>query len=90
MTLLPENESHLTGALEKSEGPTLTPEQSAVVHTWGKGVAVIAGAGSGKTFTLVQKVRALLKKNPAARFAAVSFTEKSARDLREKHRLTLQ
>jgi ATP-dependent exoDNAse (exonuclease V) beta subunit len=62
----------------------LTPEQSVVVHTWGQGISVVAGAGSGKTFTLVQKVRALLEKNPESRLAAVSFTEKSARDLREK------
>ena len=64
--------------------PTLTPEQARVVETWGQGISVIAGAGSGKTFTLVRKVRALLERDPTARFAAVSFTEKSARDLREK------
>ena len=62
----------------------LTPEQSAVVETWERGIAVMAGAGSGKTYTLVQKVRQLLIRDPSARFAAVSFTEKSARDLREK------
>lgn len=62
----------------------MTPEQKAIVESWDQGIAVIAGAGSGKTFTLVQKVRALLEKNPEARFAAVSFTEKSAADLRAK------
>lgn len=67
-----------------SAKPSLTPEQRQVVETWGQGIAVMAGAGSGKTFTLVQKVRALLEKNLQARFAAVSFTEKSAKDLREK------
>ncbi len=64
--------------------PELTPEQRQVVEIFGEGVAVIAGAGSGKTFTLIEKVRRLLEKNPEARVAAVSFTEKSARDLRER------
>ncbi len=67
-----------------------TPEQLRVIESWGEGIAVMAGAGSGKTFTLVEKVRALLVKEPEARFAAVSFTEKSASDLRAKlTRLTL-
>jgi ATP-dependent exoDNAse (exonuclease V) beta subunit len=62
----------------------LTPEQRAVALSWGKSLAVMAGAGSGKTTTLVVKCQELLKKNPEARFAAVSFTEKSASDLRAK------
>ncbi|MBS1964143.1 MAG: UvrD-helicase domain-containing protein [Bdellovibrionales bacterium] len=69
----------------------LTAEQREVVESWGQGIAVLAGAGSGKTFTLVRKVRELLIRNPEARFAAVSFTEKSASDLRAKlTRLTLE
>jgi ATP-dependent exoDNAse (exonuclease V) beta subunit len=71
--------------------PGLTEEQRSIVESWGEGIAVMAGAGSGKTFTLVKKVRELLVKNPTARFAAVSFTEKSASDLRAKlTRLTLE
>ncbi|MBC7387260.1 MAG: UvrD-helicase domain-containing protein [Cryobacterium sp.] len=70
-------------------GPTA--EQQAVIENWGQGIAVLAGAGSGKTYTLVEKVRALLLRNSEARFAAVSFTEKSASDLRAKlTRLTLE
>jgi len=70
---------------------SLTQEQSLVVETWDQGIAVMAGAGSGKTFTLVEKVRALLLRDKTARFAAVSFTEKSASDLRAKlTRLTLE
>jgi ATP-dependent exoDNAse (exonuclease V) beta subunit len=71
------------------KGPT--PEQKEVIESWGQGIAVMAGAGSGKTFTLVAKVRALLERSPEARFAAVSFTEKSASDLRAKlTKLTLE
>ncbi len=62
----------------------LTPEQRQVVDQWGRGMAVLAGAGSGKTTTLVVKCQELMNRNPEARIAAVSFTEKSASDLREK------
>jgi ATP-dependent helicase/nuclease subunit A len=79
------------GSFAPSPTDALTTEQRQVVDSWGEGIAVLAGAGSGKTFTLVKKVRALLTRNPAARFAAVSFTEKSASDLRAKlTRLTLE
>lgn len=63
---------------------TLSGEQQKIVETWNQGMAVLAGAGSGKTTTLVQKCAALVERNPEARFAAVSFTDKSARDLRAK------
>ncbi len=75
----------------RASAPGPTSEQLRVIESWGVGIAVMAGAGSGKTFTLVEKVRALLVARPAARFAAVSFTEKSASDLRAKlTRLTLE
>jgi ATP-dependent exoDNAse (exonuclease V) beta subunit len=61
-----------------------TPEQQRIIDTWGQGLAVLAGAGSGKTTTLVKKCARLLELNPKAHFAAVSFTEKSASDLRAK------
>ena len=61
-----------------------SPEQQRVIECWGEGMAVLAGAGSGKTTTLVSKCLRLLELHPNARFAAVSFTEKSASDLRAK------
>src|SRR5437773_2588389 len=61
-----------------------SPEQQEVIDTWGRGLAVMAGAGSGKTTTLVTKCEELLRRDPNARFAAVSFTEKSTSDLRAK------
>ncbi len=67
-----------------------SPEQQAVIQTWNKGLAVLAGAGSGKTTTIVEKCKELLKRKPDARFAAVSFTEKSASDLRGKLASLLQ
>lgn len=59
-------------------------EQKRVIETWGQGIAVLAGAGSGKTTTLVEKCVELLRRDPQARFAAVSFTERSAHDLKAK------
>ncbi len=67
-----------------------SPEQQKVIDTWGKGISVIAGAGSGKTTTLVMKCQRLLEMNPQARILAVSFTERSASDLREKISLSLR
>jgi len=64
--------------------PQHSPEQQLVIDQWGVGMAVLAGAGSGKTTTLVSKCLRLLEIQPDAKFAAVSFTEKSAGDLRAK------
>lgn len=61
-----------------------TPEQQSVIETFGLGQAVRAGAGCGKSTTLVAKCLLLLERNPHARFVAVSFTDKSAEDLKAK------
>ncbi len=68
--------------LEKT--PAWTPEQIAVLEHSGSALAVLAGAGAGKTSVLVEKCRRLLTQRPDARICAVSFTEKSASDLRLK------
>ncbi|MEO5969679.1 MAG: UvrD-helicase domain-containing protein [Bdellovibrionia bacterium] len=69
--------------------PQFSPEQQEVIGSWGQGMAVLAGAGSGKTTTLVAKCAQLLERNSKAKFAAVSFTERSASDLRAKLSLAL-
>jgi ATP-dependent exoDNAse (exonuclease V) beta subunit len=61
----------------------MNPKQLQIIETFGLGQSVIAGAGCGKTTTLVAKCLSLLQKKPQARFCAVSFTEKSVRDLKE-------
>lgn len=61
----------------------MNPKQLQIIETFGQGQSVVAGAGCGKTTTLVAKCLKLLERNPKARFCAVSFTEKSVRDLRE-------
>ena len=66
-----------------------TPEQSAAIKTHDQNVIVIAGAGSGKTRVLVDRFVALLRAHPdwpLASVAAITFTEKAARELRDRLR----
>jgi ATP-dependent helicase/nuclease subunit A len=68
----------------QSSARNWTPEQAEVLASFGQGLAVTAGAGAGKTTTLVEKCVRLLQARPEARICAVSFTERSASDLRDK------
>jgi len=63
---------------------SFSPEQEEIIQSWGTGMAVLAGAGSGKTTTLVAKCAQLVQLDSTVRFAAVSFTERSASDLKSK------
>jgi len=67
---------------------TLTPEQLRAVVTEGTDLCVRAGAGSGKTRVLVERAVHLVtraeKPVPLSAILAITFTEKAAREMKER------
>lgn len=64
--------------------PDFTEDQRRIIENFGKRQGVVAGAGCGKTATMVGKCVELLRRDPMARICAVSFTEKSALELAQR------
>lgn len=71
---------------EKINGYYLDNEQSAIVLDKSKYLLVVAGAGSGKTLTILGKINYLIKyKNiKPAEILCISFTKKAADSLKNK------
>jgi ATP-dependent helicase/nuclease subunit A len=69
-------------------GPS--PEQLPAITECGRSVVVVAGAGSGKTLTLVARYLALLADGlPLRSILAITFTKKAAREMRNRIRREL-
>ena len=63
---------------------TLSPEQQGAVDCDARAILVVASAGTGKTEVVARRVERLLSADGFFRILAVSYTEKSARELEQR------
>jgi ATP-dependent helicase/nuclease subunit A len=71
----------------------MTDTQQHAIHTHDRNLIVVAGAGSGKTYTLVNRYLALLDAHPEwplNALVAITFTRKAAQEMRDRVRRELE
>ena len=65
--------------------PRATPAQRRAIEARGCDVVVAAGAGSGKTYVLVERFMGLVREGVAPdRLLTITFTEQAAREMKER------
>ena len=78
----------------RTQQPQLTSEQHAAIHTRDVSIGLSAGAGCGKTFVLTQRFLSHLEPgrhaDPLSGIVALTFTERAAREMRDRIRLACQ
>ncbi len=73
--------------------PTPTQEQTLAIQTTSRSLIVEAGAGSGKTWVLVERFLHQLETHedwPLDAIVAITFTEKAAREMRDRIRRAVE
>ncbi len=76
-----------------AEHRQLTPAQHTAISDHQRNLIVVAGAGSGKTFVLVERYLTLLDNNPTwplNAVVAITFTKKAAQEMRDRVRKALE
>lgn len=82
--LLPES-APISETLQPSEKPGLDDSQRAAAEHQGSPLLVEAGPGTGKTRTLIARIEHLVgTKTPPAAILALTFSNKAAREIRER------
>jgi ATP-dependent helicase/nuclease subunit A len=70
-----------------------TTSQQRAIETLDRNLMVVAGAGSGKTYVLVQRYMKLLEAHPewpVNTIVAITFTQKAAQEMRDRVRQTVE
>ena len=80
---VPINEASVASALKQISTSEPNPQQQEAIHITEGPLLIIAGPGSGKTFTLVERIYHLISKHdiPPERIFVSTFTEKAAAEL---------